>query len=175
MTVHRHTNTVSDEGDDGFCDVCRPSHLLGYSVKEIYEIPPETPSDAAPVVITDEELRSVWNAQFVDLGQPQIDSIKAAIAAVVTRHLAHPEDTPPSTDSGEVVNELVVGVNEPTEEMVEAIEYEIERCAKWGEQLRQRGDDETSMALNNVAREVRGIVIRLKAALAAAQPDKKEK
>ncbi len=41
----------------------------------------------APPEITDADLQSVWNAQFVGLGAPQRESIKAAIAAVVARHL----------------------------------------------------------------------------------------
>ena len=50
------------------------------------ESPP--PSDAAPV-ITDEDLRSIWDAQFnVGLGGKQQEAIKAAIAAVVARHRA---------------------------------------------------------------------------------------
>lgn len=38
--------------------------------------------------ITEADLGSIWDAQFVGLGTPQIESIKAAIAAVVARHLA---------------------------------------------------------------------------------------
>lgn len=43
MAVHEHgtPSVITDVGDDGFCDVCRPKHLpLGYSAKELYEIPP---------------------------------------------------------------------------------------------------------------------------------------
>ncbi len=52
-------------------------------------------------VITDEDIRSIWDAQFnVDLGRQQKEAIRAAIAAVVVRHLAlyaHPEDAAPPT------------------------------------------------------------------------------
>jgi len=48
----------------------------------------------AAVVVTDADVQSVWNAQFVDLGGAQIESIKAAIAAVVARHLADSADAP---------------------------------------------------------------------------------
>ncbi|KKM77999.1 hypothetical protein LCGC14_1364270, partial [marine sediment metagenome] len=54
-------------------------------------------SDAAPV-ITNEDLRSIWDAQFnVDLGGKQQEAIRAAIAAVVARHLAlyAPSDAAP--------------------------------------------------------------------------------
>ena len=45
-------------------------------------------STAPPVIITDEDLRSIWDAQFnVDIGGPQKEAIRAAIAAVVSRHL----------------------------------------------------------------------------------------
>lgn len=46
------------------------------------------------IVITDADLKSVWNAQFTDLGMAQVDAIKAAIAAVVERHLADSADAP---------------------------------------------------------------------------------
>jgi len=57
-------------------------------------------SDAAPV-ITNEDLRSIWDAQFnVDLGGKQQEAIRAAIAAVVARHLAlyAPSDAAQPTD-----------------------------------------------------------------------------
>ena len=50
-----------------------------------------------------------------DVSHPANWSLGAWVvyAMEVTKLYAHPADAPPSTNSGEVVNELVVGINEP--------------------------------------------------------------
>ena len=55
---------------------------------------PDHPTgEAQPVIVTDEELKSVWDAQFdVDMGGPQREAIRAAIAAVVVAHTALPNE-----------------------------------------------------------------------------------
>ena len=98
--VKRPDAAPPEEGDVKITeDICGNRWATGVVGKQ----PP--PSDAAPV-ITDEDLRSIWDAQFnVDIGGPQKEAIRAAIAAVVARHLAlyaHPKDAPP-----EVTEEMI--------------------------------------------------------------------
>lgn len=88
--------------------------------------------------------------------------------AAELEHLWFNEDAPPSTDSGEVVNMSVVGINEPTEETKSYVALRQGlRTVLWRDDFWPNnpgvGDDEIVEAVGRLMDE--------RAILAAAQPD----